>query len=173
MWSSTLYQVKKVKVTHVQALRPCTGRTAHRGSRSIALPFHDHGTRRGWGVSVTPWPLFTPGKDPVPIVQEAEWAPGLVWTCAENLATTGIRSPNRPARSSVAIPTELPGTHEDRGKPEIMLKFGNVKRQNQLKHGSFFRGRPVWVVADFIFLLFNIITCLSSYCYIFDPVFFF
>ena len=23
-----------------------------------------------------PWPLFTPGKDPVPIVQEAEWAPG-------------------------------------------------------------------------------------------------
>jgi hypothetical protein len=29
---------------------------------------------------------FTPGKDPVPIVQEAGWAPGPVWTCAENLA---------------------------------------------------------------------------------------
>ena len=26
-------------------------------------------------VSVTPRPLFTPGKDPVPIVQEAGWAP--------------------------------------------------------------------------------------------------
>ena len=38
---------KKVKVTLVQALRFCTGRTAHRGSRGIALPFHDHGTRRG------------------------------------------------------------------------------------------------------------------------------
>jgi len=25
---------------------PCTGRTAHRGSRGIALLFHDHGTRR-------------------------------------------------------------------------------------------------------------------------------
>jgi hypothetical protein len=28
---------------------------------------------------------FTPGKDPVPIVQEAGWAPGLVWACAKNL----------------------------------------------------------------------------------------
>jgi hypothetical protein len=75
----------KVKCTIVQALRLCTGRTAHRGSRGMALPFLDHGTQRGWGVSVTPQPLFTPGKDPVPIVQEAGWAPGLVWTGAENL----------------------------------------------------------------------------------------
>jgi len=36
----------KVKCTLVQALRLCTGRTAHRGSRSIAVPFLDHGTRR-------------------------------------------------------------------------------------------------------------------------------
>jgi len=27
-----------------------------------------------------------PGKDPVPIVKEAGWAPGTVWTGAENLA---------------------------------------------------------------------------------------
>ena len=41
-----------------------------------------------------------PGKDPVPIVQEAGWAPGPVWTGAENLAPpTGIRFPDRPARS--------------------------------------------------------------------------
>ena len=89
----------KVKVTLVQALRLCTGRTAHRGSRGIALPFLDHGTRRGWGVSVTPQALFTPGEDPVPIVQEFGWAPGPVWTGAENLAPTGIRSPDRLARS--------------------------------------------------------------------------
>ena len=38
---------KKVKVTPVQALSLCTGRTARRGSRGIALPFHDHSTRRG------------------------------------------------------------------------------------------------------------------------------
>jgi len=45
-----------------------------------------------------PWPLFTPGNDPVPIVQEVGWAPGPVWTGGENLAPTGIRSPDRPAR---------------------------------------------------------------------------
>jgi len=38
---------KKVKCTLVQALRLCTGRTAHRGSRGIALLFLDHSTRRG------------------------------------------------------------------------------------------------------------------------------
>jgi len=37
----------KVKCTFVQALRLCTGSTAHRGSRGKALPFLDHGTRRG------------------------------------------------------------------------------------------------------------------------------
>ena len=37
----------KVKVTLVQALRLCTDRTAHRGSRGIALLFYDHCTRRG------------------------------------------------------------------------------------------------------------------------------
>jgi hypothetical protein len=36
-----------VKYTLIQALRFCTGCMAHRGSRGIALPFHDHGTRRG------------------------------------------------------------------------------------------------------------------------------
>ena len=41
----------------------------------------------------------TPGKDPEPIVQEAGWAPGPVWTGAENLASTGIRSPDRSACS--------------------------------------------------------------------------
>ena len=87
----------KVQCTLVQTLRLCTGRTAHRGCRGIALPFHDHGTRRGWGVSVTPRPLFTPGKDLVPIVQEAVWAPGPVRTGVENLAPTGFRSPDRPA----------------------------------------------------------------------------
>jgi len=36
----------KVKRTLVHVLRLCTGRTAHRGSRGIALLFLDHGTRR-------------------------------------------------------------------------------------------------------------------------------
>ena len=44
----------------------------------------------GRGVSVKTRLQLTPGKDPVPIVQEAGWASGLVWTGKENLASTGI-----------------------------------------------------------------------------------
>jgi len=44
----------------VQALKLCTGRTAHSASKRIAMLFLDHGTRRGWGVSVTPRPFFLP-----------------------------------------------------------------------------------------------------------------
>ena len=40
-----------------------------------------------------------PGKDPLLNVEEAGWAPWPVWTGAENIATTGIRAPDRPARS--------------------------------------------------------------------------
>jgi hypothetical protein len=97
---------RTVKCTLEQALRFCTGRTAHRRSRGIALPFHDHGPRRGWGVSVTPRPLFIPGKDPVPIVQEAERPAGPVWTGAENLAPPGIRSPDRRYTDYATRPTD-------------------------------------------------------------------
>jgi hypothetical protein len=70
------------------------------GEQGIALLcFLDLSTRRDWEVSVTPRPLSTPGKHPVPIVQEAEWAPGPIWTGAEYLTPTGIRFPDRPARS--------------------------------------------------------------------------
>jgi len=51
---------RKVECTLVRALRLCTDRTAHSGSRGKALHFLDHGTRRGWGVSVMPQLLFTP-----------------------------------------------------------------------------------------------------------------
>ena len=52
---------------------------------------------------------FTPGEDPVPIVQEAGWSPGPVWTGAENLAPTGIRSPDRPAHSESLYQLSYPG----------------------------------------------------------------
>jgi len=35
-----------IKCTFVQALKLCTGRTAHRGSTGITLLLLDHGTRR-------------------------------------------------------------------------------------------------------------------------------
>jgi hypothetical protein len=46
---------------------------------------------------------------PVPIVHEAGWAPGPVWTCAKNLAPTGIGSPDRPARSQSLYGLSYPG----------------------------------------------------------------
>ena len=61
-------------------------------------------------VSNTPQPHFTPGKDLVPILQEAGWAPGPVWTDGKSRPHRDS-IPDRPARSSVAIPTELPGPH--------------------------------------------------------------
>jgi len=53
---------------------------AQRAGRCISLLFHDRGTRRGWVVSSTPRPHFTTGKEPVPILLEAGWDPGPVWT---------------------------------------------------------------------------------------------
>jgi hypothetical protein len=38
------------------------------------------------GQRYAPAALY-PGEDPVPIVQEAGWAPGPVWTSVENLAS--------------------------------------------------------------------------------------
>ena len=65
-------------------------------SSTLSLPRHLDG-----GEWSTPRPgHFTPGKDPVPIVEEAGLTPGPVWTGAENLTLTGIRSPDRPVRSS-------------------------------------------------------------------------
>ena len=63
-----------------------------------------------WVVNATPRPLYPPGKDPVPIVQEAGWAPGPVWTGAEDISPpTGIRSPDRPARSESLYRLSYPG----------------------------------------------------------------
>ena len=71
---------------------------AQKVGRGIALLFHDRGTRRRWVVSSTPRPHFTPGKDPVPILQKAEWAPGPVWTGGKSRPHR-YSIPDRPVRS--------------------------------------------------------------------------
>jgi len=115
----------KIKCTLVQALRLCTGRTVHSGNRGISLIFLDHGTRRGWWVSVTSRPPFTSGKYPVPFVQEAGWAPEPVWTDLENLARHGTRSPDRPARSQSLYRLRYPAYNQPRlgtwNSPPILL----------------------------------------------------
>ena len=53
-------------------------------------------------VSSTPQPHFTSGKDPVPILQEAGWALGPVWT-GEKSRPHRDSIPDRPARSCIII----------------------------------------------------------------------
>ena len=53
-------------------------------------------------VSGTPRPHFIPGKDPVPILQEAGWAPGLVWTGGESRVHRDS-IPDRPDKMTHAV----------------------------------------------------------------------
>ena len=70
----------------------------------------------GWVFS-TPRPgRFTPGKDPVPIVQENGWTPGKVWTGAEYLAAHR----NFQSGASLAIPIMLSLPLTD---PTIVILF--------------------------------------------------
>ena len=95
---------------------------AQRVGRGIALLFHDRDTRRGWVVSSTPRPHFTPAKDPVPIVREAGWAPGPVWTSGKSRPHRDS-VPDRSPRSAVVIATELPGPNENVPTPYKTNKY--------------------------------------------------
>ena len=65
----------------------------------------------------------TPGIDPVPIVQEAGWAPGPVWTGAENLTPTGNRFPDRPARSQSLYRLSYPDNVKVKAAAELPTVF--------------------------------------------------
>jgi len=77
------------------------------GSRDIAVLFLSLGVRMGWMVNPTPRRLYSRQRDPVPIVEETQWAPGPFFRGSENFASTGIRSPDSPALSESVTPTEL------------------------------------------------------------------
>jgi len=81
-------------------------------------------------VSSTPRPHFTPGKDPVPIVQEAGWAPGPVWAGGKSRSHRDS-IPDRSVRSSVAILTELPGPITQL-VPGVIL--GGKRRRREVYH---------------------------------------
>jgi hypothetical protein len=93
------------------------------GSRGIGLPFREprNEERMGW---LAPRPgRLTPGKDPVPIVQKAGWTPGPVWTAAENLAPTGIGSPDRAARSESLCRLSYPGPRPVRSNKPVFVRI--------------------------------------------------
>ena len=72
---------------------------AQRVGRGIALLFHDCGTRRGEWSAARPGRTLPPGK--------ARY-PGPVWTSGKSRPNPDS-IPDRPACSSVAKTTELPG----------------------------------------------------------------
>ena len=81
-----LYQHSvKIKVALEQALK------AQRRSRGTSL-LSNISARWGWVVNASCRPLYPR----VPIVWEAGWACGPVWTGAKNLASIEIRSLHRP-----------------------------------------------------------------------------
>ena len=54
---------------------------------------------------------FTSGKDPVPIIQKAGWAPGTSGLVRKISPPTGIRSPDRPARRKSLYRLSCRGPH--------------------------------------------------------------
>jgi hypothetical protein len=81
----------------------------------------------GWVVNTTSRPLY-PGKDPVPIVYKAGWAPGPVWLGAENLVPIGFRSPDRSARSQLLYRLSYPGLNLQRKMVITYRRFGTTFR---------------------------------------------
>jgi hypothetical protein len=94
-----MYQKDKVKCILVQALRLCTGRTAHRVCRGIALLFLDHGTRWGEGSALRPSRSLPSGKTRNPLFRRPGGPQGRSGQVRKISPPTGIRSPDRPARS--------------------------------------------------------------------------
>jgi hypothetical protein len=79
------------------------------GDRGIVLLVLDLGARKGWVVITTLRPLY-PGERTGTHCTEGWGAPGPIGTCAKNIAPTGIRSPDRPARSESLYRLSYPQT---------------------------------------------------------------
>jgi hypothetical protein len=76
------------------------------------------------GKWLTPRPgRFSPRKDPVPIEQGAAWASEQFWTGVENLAPTGIRYPERSARSESLYRLSYPGPGVVQVAKKIVASF--------------------------------------------------
>jgi len=95
-----------VKCALVQALRLCTGRTAHRGCRGIALLFLDYGTRWGEGSASSPGRSLSPGKTRYLLYRRLGGPQGRSGQ-VRNISPP----PGFDPRAVHVIPTELPGPH--------------------------------------------------------------
>ena len=89
----------KAKCTLVQALRLCTGCTAQRGSRGIAVLFHDQRHQKGVsGQCQSPAALYPRERPGTHCTGDLVGPRAGLERCGKS-RPTGIRSPDRPARS--------------------------------------------------------------------------
>jgi len=109
---------------------------AQRVGRGIALLFHARGTRRGWVVSSTSWPHFTPpGKTRYPFYKRMGGTQGQSGR-AENLVPIGIRSLTvQPVaqslyRLSYPVPNHHQTVHKRRNKDDFYNSHYNLKSKS-------------------------------------------
>jgi hypothetical protein len=86
----------ELRIANTDKGRPRTGHEGAEGewrySSTLSLP----SALDGVGGQLHASARFTPReREPVPTVQEAGWAPGPGWMGAENVASAGIRYPDR------------------------------------------------------------------------------
>ena len=91
----------KVKCTLVQALRLCTGHTAHRGSRGVAVPsVMTTALEGGEEPASRPGRSLPPGKTRYPLYRRLDGPQGRSGQVRKISPPTAIRSPDSPARGS-------------------------------------------------------------------------
>jgi hypothetical protein len=79
-----------------------------RGGRGITMPTLNLGTRRGWVVSNMPQQLYPPGKTWYPLYRRLSGPQGRSGHVQKIPPPTGIRSPDRPARSQLLYRLSYP-----------------------------------------------------------------
>ena len=112
--SLRVYQyLRKNCMYHINTQRSPQNRPSRpRGEVELQLySFFNLDSRWGWVVNVTTRPLYSRERDSIPFLYEAGWAPEPVWMGAENFASNGIRSLDRPTRSESLYRLSYPGPH--------------------------------------------------------------
>ena len=89
-------------------VHPRTGHEGPEGEQRYNSTLSLTSALNGWVINAT-LRLLYPRERPGTHCKEAGWASEPVWTGAENLAPTGIRSPERPARSESLYRLSYPG----------------------------------------------------------------
>jgi len=115
----------KVKCTLAQAPRLCTGHMAHRGNRGIALPFVDHGTKRGVGSVSCPNCSLPLGKTRYPLYRRLGGPQGQPEQVRKFSPPTGIQSPDHPAHSQSLYRLHYPAhlVHQYFAKKQTFVIF--------------------------------------------------